>query len=248
MRRFRWLMFALAPIAAMAMPSTSGALEGASAVVVGRPASLILHNDITSEVSPSLGVGGYRTRAPDPTEAQGSFVIPSFTCTRAHQTFELSVQLVGSPDSATGWVDVWCDATGPPFLYRAFACADPGVCSSYIYPAPGDTITITDTLTTSQASAFVDDVTSGTVASQPGPGETTTTDANFVVQTDNSNSIPTFTKAKFKDCTVNRTPISANDPISFPLTKTKDGKSITQVKFGQLNSAGDGFAATFEHH
>jgi hypothetical protein len=178
--------------------------------------------------------------------AEGTFVLPSFSCTTSTQAADFSIQVIGSPNSGSGWVYVNCTAPGLPPTYQGFACATPspsGPCSSDITPAPGDTITITATTTASQASATVDDVTSNMVTSQTGPGASELFGTAFFIAR-LAGHIPSFTKLKFTHCTVDGKPISANAPFS--LTMVKHG--TTQATPGPLNSAGNGFSVTFVHH
>ncbi len=245
MGRFRRSVLALAFTVVVAVPVMTSVLGTSRAAGAGVPYATVQHDSMVVETLGPSPSGGYATHAADPTEAQGMFVLPTFACTKANQTFDMSIALVGSPNAVAGFFTLSCYGPGAPFDYEEIACADPGICNQLIVtPSPGDTITITVTATTSQDSAVVDDVTTGMVTSQTGNGVKTTSAAEFLDQRE-FGQIPTFTKVKFIDCTVDGTPISSNDPTSFPMTKSN---GTTQVKVGPLNSSGNGFATKFEHH
>ncbi len=188
---------------------------------------------------------GYESLQRNPTEAQGSFVLPSFTCTKSTQWLDLSMQINGTPDAVAAYVYVTCNEPGVPPTYEGFACAGSGApCSTDITPVPGDSITITDTLTASQSSALIDDVTANATASQTGSGATSYVGSSFFAGR-LSGQIPSFTKVKFTDCTIDGKPIGAKGADTLNMGN-KNG--MTQVKAGALNGTGDGFALTFEHH
>lgn len=230
-------------MAAVAVPVTTGVMGVAG--VAGADVPDALTPQIASAVASASPTAGYGTLKPNATEAEGTFVLPSFTCTKATQAADFSIQVNGSPNGASGWVYVTCTAPGLPPTYEGFACVMPSSpCSSDITPAPGDTITITDTLTTSQASAEINDVTTNMVASQSGPGVSETFGTAFFIGR-LSGQIPTFTKVKFTQCTVNGKPISANVPSSMTMVKNN---GTTQATVGPLNTAGNGFSVKFVHH
>jgi hypothetical protein len=240
--RVRRSVLLLVSVAAVAVPVTTGAFGGAGVAGAALPRAL------TSASTTTPGpTAGYATLKSNATEAEGTFVLPTFTCTKATQAADFSIQVTSSPNGGSGWVYVNCTAPGVPPTYRGFACATPSPsspCSSDITPVPGDTITITATTTASQASATVDDVTSNVSTSQTGPGGTQNFGTNFFIGR-LAGQIPTFTKVKFTHCTVNGKPISANAPSSLTMVKNN---GTTQATPGPLNSAGNGFSVTFVHH
>jgi hypothetical protein len=188
---------------------------------------------------------GYVTVSANPTEASGTFVIPKFTCSGA-EDFDLSIQLEGSDGSAAvGFLGVTCKKKGAAPSFQGFTCAGTsGPCGGTpIAAAAGNTITMTDSLTASGASAEVDDVTSGAVDSTTGTGSSSNSNVNFIDQRGTA-KIPTFSKATFTNCTVDGTPISANQPFDENMT-SKSG--VTQVKTGKLTSNGKGFTTQFKN-
>lgn len=242
MKRVRRSVLLLVSMAAVAVPVTTGAFGAGG--VAGADLPHALTSPSTTTPGPEAGYGTGKTNA---TEAEGRFVLPSFSCTTSTQAADFSIQVIGSPNGGSGWVYVNCTAPGLPPTYQGFACATPsptGPCSSDITPVPGDTITITATTTASQASATVDDVTSNMVTSQTGPGASEIFGTAFFIGR-LAGHIPSFTKVKFTHCTVSGEPISANAPSSLTMVKHN---GTTQATPGPLNSAGNGFSVAFVHH
>ena len=245
MRRIWRAAVVLVSLAVVALPVTADTVGTASAASVAAEHVSVLRDGHAVLTTANSMSAGYVTIGSNETQAQGTFVLPVFTCTGA-QDFDLSLQLEGPPNAAVGFVIVTCSGSGVLPSFQGFACAGPsGPCGgATIIPVAGDTITITDSMTASVASSTVDDVTTNQVSSTTGAGDSATTNSNFIVQR-GSPTIPTFTKAKFRHCAVNGTPISANNPEVFGPMTNASGK--TQVKNGPLNSAGNGFTLTFEH-
>ncbi len=243
MRRMWRVVLVLVSMAAVALPVAEGGFATAGAAGSLAPHVSVLRNGRAVQSTANSMQAGYVTLAANQTEVKGRFVLPNFTCTGT-QAFDLSIQLEGPPSSAVGFITVTCSGTGELPTFQGFACAGTsGTCSTEIAPVPGDTITITDSLTESLASAVVHDQTTNMNTSMTGAGATTTTNSNFIDQRESS-TIPTFGQAIFKHCTVNGMPISANNPVSGPMT---NGSGKTQVKVGPLNNAGTGFTTTFSH-
>jgi hypothetical protein len=243
MRRIWQTLLAVA-LALVAVPLAAGE---AGAAGTAHEFSFIRDGRVVSvvEVTANSSETGYVTSVANQSSAQGTFVLPKFTCT-AEQNFDLSVQLEGPPNAAIGFVIVACGGPGALPFYEGVACAGAsGLCGgATTILAAGDTVTITDTMTAKQASSTVDDLTDGKVSTTTGAGSATTTNSNFLVQRGTS-TVPTFKKAKFTSCTVNGTPISSSDPSKLgPMT---DAAGTRQVKSDLLNSAGDGFKTVFEH-
>jgi hypothetical protein len=163
--RFRRSVLALVSMVAVALPVTTSVLDSSSAAGGTEPNATIRHDGMVLPATRSSLSAGYTTHVANPTEAQGTFVLPTFTCTREDQTFEMSINLEGSR-SAVGEFSLSCELPGAPSHYEEVACADPGLCNQLMLDAaPGDTITITVTATASQDSATVDDLTTGAVTS-----------------------------------------------------------------------------------
>jgi hypothetical protein len=255
-RRFRRSVLALVSLAAVAVPVTMGALGDnvAAASSVGLQRSNP-HDQTVPNEARGVEVAEYQTRVASPTKAQGTFVLPNFTCTSSNQAIQFAVGLSGGPtkgggggpSESQGFVAASCDGSGIPATFEGSACAyySSPCSSSTITPAPGDSISITSRLTTSKATAVVDDITTGMVVSQTGPGTTSTggpawLGAQLVT---GASSIPTFASVKYIDSTVNKRPISTTDPKTYSMTST-DG--VTMVKPGRLNSTGSGFALKFK--
>ncbi len=237
-------LLALVSLAVVAPPFAGGLFGMASATGAAVPHASVLR-DGTVQQSPGSSSTGYATKVANETSAEGTFVLPKFTCTGA-QNFELSVQLEGPPSAADGFVTVICRASGAAPAFEAVACAgSTELCGgTTFFPFSGDTITITDTMTASQASSTVDDVTAQKVSTTTGAGSSTTTNSNFIEERE-SRTIPTFKKTKFTNCTVNGTPISANAAEAFgPMRGARD---TTQVKSSPLNSEGNGFTTIFKN-
>ncbi len=244
MRRISRAVSVVGFMAVVALPVTVGAVGTSSAgAAVERHISVLQDGRSVQTITNSMDAG-YVNLVANRTEAQGTFVLPSFACTGS-QNFDISIQLEGQSVSAVSFVNVTCGGSGAVPTFEGFACAGPsGPCGgTLITPVVGDTITITDTVTASQSASTLDDVTTHQVSSTTGTGSSTTTNSNFIDQRA-SRTIPTFAKAKFTNCTVNGAPISSGSPIREAMT---NGSGITQVKAGLLNSPGTGFTARFEH-
>ena len=182
MRRIWRTVLILVSLAAVALPVTGGTPGTTSAAGSLAPHVSVLREGKAVQTTANSMQAGYVTLAANQTEAKGRFVLPSFTCTGT-QAFDLSIQLEGPPSSAVGFVTVTCSGTGELPTFQAFACAGTsGTCSTAIAPAPGDTITITDSLTESVANAVVNDQTTNMNTAMTGAGVTTTTNSNFIDQ------------------------------------------------------------------
>jgi hypothetical protein len=174
-----------------------------------------------------------------PSKAQGTFVVPSFTCTYV-ESFDMSIQLNGSGGSPAVFLIVSCSGPGQTPVLNGIACVDGSCGGKQISASAGDTVSITVSLNKVAGAAKLVDVTNGQVSSTSGPGGSPG-NAWFIEQ-NLAALIPTFTAITFSGAIVNGKPLSAQSPTKFNMTQG----GVTQVSSGPLNSPGTSFTTTFD--
>jgi hypothetical protein len=187
---------------------------------------------------------GYVSVLAGQTEVQASFVVPKVTCTASPQYFAISLQLEAKNGSTDEFMssdaEGACSAAGQKATWSTYACAGE-TCSETTKVAPGNTVTVTDSFTARKTTATLLDVTTGAHEKAGGPGATSATNSNFIVQRADA-TVPTFKRVVWSNCTVNGEALGSADAFKENMTNADDQ---TQVATGSVQ--GSGFTTTFKH-
>jgi len=229
------LVVALGLLVVMAPAASASGTENSTVWRQGHLATTVVKNSTTA---------GYLSTISGQTSVFGTVVVPTFTCT-GDELFDISVQLEAFANSTNipvvGFVLINCTSAGAAPTLDTAACAGSD-CVQTVPVAAGDKVSMSDAFSATSSTATLSDDTTKMSETETGPGATSATNSNFVVQR-GSATIPTFTSIGFSGCTVDGTTLASTNPLKTNMTAAN---GATQVSTKAINGKGAGFQARFK--
>lgn len=225
-------------------------VAGLSAVLL--PAAPALASPSTGTVSSGDAGYGASVSVPLPAKATGTITVPTLACAGEPQEAVVPEIMLAGMGANNTYVDdagtIWlqCDGQGNATYTEAVYVNNSAIFGFSVNP--GDKIKILITVTSTQSTVKLTDVTTGQSASGTGPTFTPQTFNALDTPINNGpglEPIPNFGKIRFSGVTLNGSPLSSYSPTKYVM---RNSSGTVQISTSNLNTTGDTFSTIFRAH